>query len=187
MLPPPTLLCILSGFYRFHAYTSIQLDGTREIVRVNYFAPRIKISDPVQTQTGTSWSRIQQVNHSKGIIKGSIGTWAKVLYLFWKPLGVPPPPYPAPGCDANPLQVTPSILMHIHHSFTLLGRERHCENKVYCQTTQCNKPAMMQTQTSSPTVQWTECKGGKKVLKGHSISHIGYCVYLKSVLSVLLK
>ena len=98
-----------------------------------------------------------------------------------------PPPYPAPGCDANPLQVTPSILMHIHHSFTLLGRERHCENKVYCQTTQCNKPAMMQTQTSSPTVQWTECKGGKKVLKGHSISHIGYCVYLKSVLSVLLK
>lgn len=73
-----------------------------------------------------------------------------------------PPPYPAPGCDANPLQVTPSILMHIHHPFTLLGRERHCENKVYCQTTQCNKQAMMQTQTSSPTVQWTECKGGKK-------------------------
>ena len=112
-----------------------------------------------------------------------------MLYLSWKPLGVPPPPppYPAPGCDANPLQVTPSILLHIHHSFTLLSRERHCENKVYCQTTQCNKPAMMQTQTSSPTVQWTECKGGKKVLKGHSISHIGYCVYLQSVLSVLLK
>lgn len=47
---------------------------------------------------------------------------------------------------------------------------------------------MMQTQTSSPTVQWTECKGGKKgPERPFSISHIGYCVYLKSVLSVLLK
>ena len=44
-----------------------------------------------------------------------------------------------PGWDANPLQVTPSIMAH-GYPFIHQGGERHCESKVSGLTTQRNVP-----------------------------------------------